>query len=57
MSPKQLAAEFSHHGCDTNENFLNSSDTAVTATKSKSAVISVGVGAESAWGRCHARKQ
>ena len=48
MSPKKSVAEFSSHGCDTNENFLNSPDTAVTATKSQSALIPLGVSAGSA---------
>jgi hypothetical protein len=46
MSSKQSAAEFSHHGCDTDENFLNSPDSVVTTTKSQSALISLDVNAE-----------
>jgi hypothetical protein len=48
MNTKKLVAEFFPHGRDTNENFLNSPDSAVTAMKSPSALIPLGVGAGSA---------
>jgi hypothetical protein len=46
MSSKQSAPEFSHHGCDTDENFLNTPDSAVTTAKSQSALIALDVSAE-----------
>ncbi len=48
MSSKKSVAEFSHHGCDISENFLSSPDSAVTAMKSQSALISLDVSAGSA---------
>jgi hypothetical protein len=48
MNSKKLVAEFFSQGRDTNENFLNSSDLAVKAMKSQSALIPLRVSAGSA---------
>jgi hypothetical protein len=48
MNPTKPVAEFISQGCDTNENFLNPSDTAVTTTKSQSALTPLGASGESA---------
>jgi hypothetical protein len=48
MSPNESVAQFFHHGCDSNEDFLSSSDSAVMVTKSQSPIISVGMSAGSA---------
>ena len=48
MNSKKLVAEFFSQGCDTNENFLNSPDSAVKAMRSQSALIPLVVSAGSA---------
>ena len=48
MNTKKLVGQINCQGCDTDENFLNSPDSAVTAMKSQSALIPLSVSAGSA---------